>query len=401
MKAHFQSSSLEDKKRIIIINDALSIPLVQGHENIITLKEVFLSGRIVSASREQKVFSVMIIETLRGGELFYHIKMCGRLTLETSRYYFLQLASALNHMHNKAGFAHRDLKPWNIMVNDDLTKLKIIDFGYATPLDPERLEQASRIFKGRLNCTKNYMAPELYKKVINFPLDKSDVFSLGVILINFLTGDYSFSHVFKEDHETFSEEYLNFLAHPQRFLNQTDESLLSLITGMLAPSMDDRLSISAVLTHPWCQLKCSFPQQARDELLSKQKSLVLKEQEQVTSGVGCKELPSYLTFTDYTTCLKTTRPYCELLQNLEKVIKTMGGILIRRKNAIQVELDPSEPHERMEIELSDRLNVIIELFITERNGQHPQICLEFQRGKGDYLSFVDFFVLIQSKLHPL
>lgn len=49
MKAHFQSSSLEDKKRTIIINDALSIPFVQGHENIITLKEVFLSGRIVSA----------------------------------------------------------------------------------------------------------------------------------------------------------------------------------------------------------------------------------------------------------------------------------------------------------------------------------------------------------------
>lgn len=45
----------------------------------------------------------------------------------------------------------------------------------------------------------------------------------------------------------------------------------------------------------------------------------------------------------------------------------MGGILIRKKNAIQVELDPSAPHERMEIELSDRLNVIIELFITERN----------------------------------
>lgn len=48
----------------------------------------------------------------------------------------------------------------------------------------------------------------------------------------------------------------------------------------------------------------------------------------------------------------------------------------------------------MEIELANQLNVIIELFITDRNGESPQLCLEFQRGKGDYLSFVDFFVLI-------
>lgn len=69
-------------------------------------------------------------------------------------------------------------------------------------------------------------------------------------------------------------------------------------------------------------------------------------------------------------------------------------MLIRKKNALQVEFDPSAPHERMEIQLDNQLYVIIELFITERNGEHPQICLEFQRGQGDYLSFVDFFVLI-------
>lgn len=147
-------------------------------------------------------------------------------------------------MHNTAGFCHRDLKPWNIMVTEDLKSLKIIDFGYATPLDPEKLEAGSKIFKGKLNCTKNYMAPELYKKIINFPLDKSDVFSLGVILINFLTGDYAFSHVFKEDQISYSDEYQSFLAQPGRFLNTTDESLISLILGMLAPEIEDRLSIT-------------------------------------------------------------------------------------------------------------------------------------------------------------
>lgn len=59
----------------------------------------------------------------------------------------MQLASALSHMHIK-GYSHRDLKPWNIMVNDDLTQLKIIDFGYATPLDAEKLANSSRYLRG-------------------------------------------------------------------------------------------------------------------------------------------------------------------------------------------------------------------------------------------------------------
>jgi serine/threonine protein kinase len=50
------------------------------------------------------------------------------------------------------------------MVNDDLTLLKIIDFGYATPLNMDELDKNESAFlKKRLSCTKNYMAPELYQ----------------------------------------------------------------------------------------------------------------------------------------------------------------------------------------------------------------------------------------------
>ena len=96
------------------------------------------------------------------------------------------------------------------MVNDDLSQLKIIDFGYATPLDRESLEKCSKYLRGKLSCTKNYMAPELYQKEIGYPLDKSDVFSLGVILVNFLTGLYSFKSVFEVGEEkaaTINQEY--------------------------------------------------------------------------------------------------------------------------------------------------------------------------------------------------
>ncbi len=50
------------------------------------------------------------------------------------------------------------------MVNDNLDSLKIIDFGYATPIDLEALACIPDIFKSKLKCTLNYMAPELYQK---------------------------------------------------------------------------------------------------------------------------------------------------------------------------------------------------------------------------------------------
>jgi serine/threonine protein kinase len=98
-------------------------------------------------------------------------------------------------MH-KSGYCHRDLKPWNIMVSSDLQSLKIIDFGYATPLDLKELENASEYIRGKLSCTANYMAPELYSTHITTSLANSDVFALGVILVNMLTGEYPFDSVY-------------------------------------------------------------------------------------------------------------------------------------------------------------------------------------------------------------
>lgn len=78
------------------------------------------------------------------------------------------------------------------MVNNDLSQLKIIDFGYATPISLDENVDISKYLKGFLSCTKNYTPPELYANEINFSLEKVDVFSLGVILYNMLTGKYPF-----------------------------------------------------------------------------------------------------------------------------------------------------------------------------------------------------------------
>jgi len=165
MKAHFEAPSIEVQKRVVILNDAATIGKVQGHPNLIRMKEVYSRGKIAAVSDGQsqvkEVFAIMVLETIRGGELYYHIRKCAGFSLGVSNLFFQQLSGALWHMHN-SGYCHRDLKPWNIMMSSDLSSVKIIDFGYATPLDPAELAKSSRFLRGKLSCTANYMAPELY-----------------------------------------------------------------------------------------------------------------------------------------------------------------------------------------------------------------------------------------------
>lgn len=66
---------------------------VQGHANVIKAFGVYDRGVIRTIGDEitiedKEVFAVMILETLRGGELMYHIKKCGKFSIPTSRYFF-------------------------------------------------------------------------------------------------------------------------------------------------------------------------------------------------------------------------------------------------------------------------------------------------------------------------
>lgn len=68
-----------------------------------------------------------------------------------------QLLSGIKRIH-QVGYIHRDLKPWNIMLSDDHSQVKIIDFGLATRLDPAERHQPYNTY---LPGTRQYMAPEI------------------------------------------------------------------------------------------------------------------------------------------------------------------------------------------------------------------------------------------------
>jgi serine/threonine protein kinase len=86
-------------------------------------------------------------------------------------------------------------------------------------------------------------------------LAKCDVFALGVILINFLTGEYPFPSVFNKDN-SIDLSYEAFLTDPSLFLKEysEDKDLIDLISGMLRFKEDDRFSIQDVLAHKWTNL---------------------------------------------------------------------------------------------------------------------------------------------------
>ena len=98
-----------------------------------------------------------VLEALHGGELFFHILRFGPLSSLTSCAFLMQLAGAVECLHD-AGFIHRDLKPWNIILADDLCSVKVIDFGLATPLKPSERHLP---FAALLSGTRQYMAPEI------------------------------------------------------------------------------------------------------------------------------------------------------------------------------------------------------------------------------------------------
>jgi WD40 repeat protein len=116
-----------------------------------------------------------------------------RLPLRERLELFLPVCHAVQHAHQK-GIIHRDLKPSNILVglSDGKPVPKVIDFGLAKTTGPILHEQNVSTEVGTLLGTPEYMSPE-QAELNNLDIDtRSDVYSLGVLLYELLTGTVPF-----------------------------------------------------------------------------------------------------------------------------------------------------------------------------------------------------------------
>jgi tRNA A-37 threonylcarbamoyl transferase component Bud32 len=146
------------------------------HPNIVTLYE---------PGYENNVISYLATEYVDGESLKDRLKRSKPVPLDEALRLSEDILRGLAYAHSK-GIIHRDLKPANILVTSD-GQAKLADFGIARPVD------SNLTVAGSMLGTPNYMSPEQVKCAA--VTTKSDVFAIGIVMYEMLTGVKPFAGV--------------------------------------------------------------------------------------------------------------------------------------------------------------------------------------------------------------
>jgi serine/threonine protein kinase/predicted ATPase len=203
-----------------------------NHPNIVT---------IYGVGKDKRAGQFIVMEFVDGKTLRAYV---GKQTsLDEVLRIFIQIAHALATAH-EAGITHRDLKPENIMVRRD-GYVKIVDFGLArweiktngTAGDGETVPE-TQTASGTLLGTLRYMSPEQAAgKHVDFA---TDVFSLGVVLYELVTGRHPFEA--RNELETLQAIISRPVLPPRRWADRIPHSLENLILRMLERDARHRIS---------------------------------------------------------------------------------------------------------------------------------------------------------------
>ena len=175
----------------------------------------------------------LILEYSPGGELYKELTKRGRFNEKISAKYISDLSSALAYCHKKH-IIHRDIKPENLLVGFR-GEIKIADFGWSVHAPSSR--------RNTLCGTLDYLPPEMVEGREHD--EQVDVWSLGVLLYEFLVGNPPF------EAEGHNATYRRIQRVDLRFPRGLSEDAMDLISKLLVKDPSKRLPLEMIPSHPW------------------------------------------------------------------------------------------------------------------------------------------------------
>lgn len=190
-----------------------------SHPNIVNIYDV--------GEEEQLYYIVM--EYVEGKTLKEYIREKAPLQIEEALSIFDKICSAIRHAHENH-IIHRDIKPHNILITED-GQVKVTDFGIAMAMTSATITHTKSVLG-----SVHYLSPEQAKGSI--ATEKSDIYSLGVVLYEMVTGQVPFKG---ESPVTVALKHLQEKFTSPRLLNdQVPQSIENIIQKAMAKSPEDR-----------------------------------------------------------------------------------------------------------------------------------------------------------------
>lgn len=219
-----------------------------NHPNIVTIYDIGKSGTI----------AYMAMELLEGNELRTIMAQGKALPVGRAIDIAAQAAEGLGYAHDH-DVVHRDIKPANLMISRE-GLVKITDFGIARMRSAEVRTQT-----GVVLGSPRYMSPE---QVVGKRAEpRSDIFSLGVILYEMVTGKAPFAG---EDVSAIMFQILNFVPPPPSSINpEAPEMLDFIIAKALAKSPGDRYAGAREMANDLRECRLQVPARSTSSLAGK------------------------------------------------------------------------------------------------------------------------------------
>ncbi|KAL3268402.1 hypothetical protein HHI36_007518 [Cryptolaemus montrouzieri] len=209
-----------------------------NHKNVINLVDVICN------EEKQKMYLIMefCVGSLQG---MLESSSEKKFPLHQAHGYFTQLIDGLEYLHSMR-IIHKDIKPGNLLLTLE-GDLKISDLGVAETID--LFAKDDTCFQGQ--GSPAFQPPEIANGVESFPGFKVDIWSTGVTLYNITTGKYPFEG--DNIYRLFESIGKGDFTIP----GEIEESLRSLLLGMLEKDPYSRFSIQQIRQHSWFMRKPS------------------------------------------------------------------------------------------------------------------------------------------------